>query len=311
MDVIMPKMGESVSEGTVIKWHKKKGEQVKKDEIIFEISTDKVDTEIPSPADGILSDIKVNEGDTVDVGTIVAIIDENGSASKVKEPVQKEIKEEKVEIKKEEPIKEVEVAKPQRFSETSEVSIDGKTESETKNVNKISKGKTIEIAMPKMGESVMEGTIIKWYKKVGETVKKDETIFEISTDKVDTEVPSPEEGVLAEVLVAEQETVEVGTVVAKLSVESAEQNVGDIQVIEQEPKLQEKQTPVSMHDNFSSPEETEKHQTSTINNDEAKKDIGFLSPLVMNIAQKENVNFNELGKIKGTGLNKESQKKIF
>ena len=221
MDVIMPKMGESVSEGTVIKWHKKKGEQVKKDEIIFEISTDKVDTEIPSPADGILSDIKVNEGDTVDVGTIVAIIDENGSASKVKEPVQKEIKEEKVEIKKEEPIKEVEVAKPQRFSETSEVSIDGKTESETKNVNKISKGKTIEIAMPKMGESVMEGTIIKWYKKVGETVKKDETIFEISTDKVDTEVPSPEEGVLAEVLVAEQETVEVGTVVAKLSVESA------------------------------------------------------------------------------------------
>ena len=113
MNVIMPKMGESVSEGTVIKWHKKKGEQVKKDEIIFEISTDKVDTEIPSPADGILSDIKVNEGDTVDVGSIVAVIDENGSASKVKEePVQREIKEEKVETKKEEPVKE---------SETSEV----------------------------------------------------------------------------------------------------------------------------------------------------------------------------------------------
>ncbi len=80
-----------------------------------------------------------------------------------------------------------------------------------------SKGNEIEIKMPKMGESVMEGTIIKWYKKVGDLVKKDETIFEISTDKVDTEVPSPVAGSVAEILVAEQETVEVGTVVAKLS----------------------------------------------------------------------------------------------
>ena len=81
-------------------------------------------------------------------------------------------------------------------------------------------GNVIEIAMPKMGESVMEGTIIKWYKKVGDTIKKDETIFEISTDKVDTEIPSPEAGTLAEILVGEQETVEVGTIVAKLAVGS-------------------------------------------------------------------------------------------
>ena len=71
--------------------------------------------------------------------------------------------------------------------------------------------------MPKMGESVMEGTIIKWYKKVGDSVKKDETIFEISTDKVDTEIPSPVEGTLAEILIGEQETVSVGTIVAKIS----------------------------------------------------------------------------------------------
>ena len=309
MNVIMPKMGESVSEGTVIKWHKKKGEQVKKDEIIFEISTDKVDTEIPSPADGILSDIKVNEGDTVDVGSIVAVIDENGSASKVKEePVQREIKEEKVETKKVEPDKASEI-ESSKLTEVSSSRLENKPKSETKLESKNIKNKIIEIAMPKMGESVMEGTIIKWHKKVGETVKKDETIFEISTDKVDTEVPSPEEGVLAEVLVAEQETVEVGTVVAKLSVESAEQNAGDIQVIEHEPKLQEKQTPGSMHDNFSSSFTEEKQQPSTISNAGAKKDIGFLSPLVMNIAQKENVNFNELGKINGTGLNGRITKK--
>ncbi len=84
MDVVMPKMGESVSEGTIIKWHKKVGDKVKRDEIIFEISTDKVDTEIPSPADGVLSDIKVQEGDTVDVGTVVAVIDKEGSSGVTK-----------------------------------------------------------------------------------------------------------------------------------------------------------------------------------------------------------------------------------
>lgn len=84
MDIIMPKMGESISEGTILKWHKKKGDAVKRDEIIFEISTDKVDTEIPAAADGIISEIVYNEGDTVDVGTVVAILD---TGSKVKEEV--------------------------------------------------------------------------------------------------------------------------------------------------------------------------------------------------------------------------------
>src|SRR3970282_2033756 len=84
MEVIMPKMGESVSEGTIIKWHKKEGDKIKRDEIIFEISTDKVDTEIPSPADGILTEIKAKEGDTVDVGTVVAVINENGGTTSSK-----------------------------------------------------------------------------------------------------------------------------------------------------------------------------------------------------------------------------------
>ena len=90
MDVIMPKMGESVSEGTIIKWHKKKGDKVKRDEIIFEISTDKVDTEIPSPADGVLSEIKANEGETVEVGSVVAVIESNGEVKN--KPEEKEIR---------------------------------------------------------------------------------------------------------------------------------------------------------------------------------------------------------------------------
>ena len=95
MNVVMPKMGESVSEGTIIKWHKKVGDAVKVDEIIFEISTDKVDTEIPSPSAGVLSEIKYNEGDTVDVGTVVAVIDADGEVKKAQpEQAKAEIKEE-------------------------------------------------------------------------------------------------------------------------------------------------------------------------------------------------------------------------
>ena len=150
VDVVMPKMGESINEGTLIKWHKKKGDQVKKDEIIFEISTDKVDTEIPCPENGFLSDINVYENETVEVGTVVAVIETDANA-KVEETKNEELK------KEEEP------------KSTTQVG-----------------GELIDIPMPKMGESVMEGTIIKWHKKVGDKVGRDEIIFEISTDKVDT-----------------------------------------------------------------------------------------------------------------------------
>ncbi len=327
MDVIMPKMGESISEGTIIKWHKKKGEQVKKDEIIFEISTDKVDTEIPSPADGVLSEIKANEGDTVEVGSVVAVVDENGASSASKQTSNSEEKDEKKEEPKVESpqsdnleTKSKSVSKEKKVEEAKKVEQSSEEENaEEKNItSKNNSGKNIiEIAMPKMGESVMEGTIIKWHKKVGEAVKKDETIFEISTDKVDTEVPSPEAGVLAEVLVGEQETVEVGTVVAKLSVEGKEQKSESKTQTQTENKtkanekeFEQRQNPVSMHDNFSSDKtDKNKNESRVIEEKSDKSEIGFLSPLVMNIAQKENVNFNELGKISGSGLNGRITKK--
>jgi pyruvate dehydrogenase E2 component (dihydrolipoamide acetyltransferase) len=299
MEVIMPKMGESVSEGTIIKWHKKAGDSVKRDEIIFEISTDKVDTEIPSPADGVLKEIKVNEGDTVEVGTVVALIDEGGESSS--DTDRKKESEKETEEKKHEP-------KSEPKSEMKET----KTETGEESVKTSSNGNMIEIAMPKMGESVMEGTIIKWHKKVGDKVKKDETIFEISTDKVDTEVPSPESGTIAEILVAEQETVEVGTIVAKLSTgegipakksqpEKAETKKEPEKEKQKEEKSSEqKEEPAAMHENF----------TGAVARDEKKEGAaGFYSPLVMNIAKKENVSFDELGKIKGTGIEERVTKK--
>ena len=273
MEIVMPKMGESISEGTIIKWHKKPGDHVNRDEIILEISTDKVDTEIPSPSSGVLKEILVNEGDTVDVGTVIATIETNGeSPAPSKEAV----------VKKEPEQKEVSIAKDEAVETTEQI-----------------KGDLYEIEMPKMGESIMEGSVIKWHKKVGDEIKKDETLLEISTDKVDTEIPSPVDGTIAEILVGEQETVDIGTIVAKIST--------DGKVI-QKKKVQEEKVedvdsivPESVHDNFSS-------RTSVIT--ETTKDTDrFYSPLVLSIAQKENVSFDELSKINGNGIDGRVTKK--
>jgi len=253
VEVVMPKMGESVNEGTIIKWHKKVGDKVDKDEIIFEISTDKVDTEIPSPASGILAEIKVYEQETVPVGTIVALIETDISAE----------------------------IKP---TETPVSSIDQKS-------NGSDKQELIDVVMPKMGESVIQGTIIKWHKKVGDKIAKDETLFEISTDKVDTEVPSPAEGILAEILVKEQETVDVGVVVARIS------PTGYVLKISREEAKVEAKSAVT-----EKIEEKKFETVPTKEKVEKSEKSRFYSPLVLNIARQEGISFEELETIEGTGL---------
>ncbi|MGE5797903.1 MAG: 2-oxo acid dehydrogenase subunit E2, partial [Ignavibacteria bacterium] len=248
-------------------------DKVNRDEIIFEISTDKVDTEIPSPAEGILSNIKYKEGDTIEVGTVVAEINENSESAKKRENEYKNKSRESEAIKNNE-------------DNGKEIAKEKAGTSESRQA-----GDEVEIVMPKMGESVMEGTIIKWHKKVGEEVKNDETLFEISTDKVDTEVPSPSSGILAEILVKEQETVEVGTILGKISLK-ADKN---IKPAPSEGKTKEKN-------------KAEDLKEETVLQKEDKKEVSgnrsssFLSPLVMNIAEKENVSHEELRRIEGTGL---------
>jgi pyruvate dehydrogenase E2 component (dihydrolipoamide acetyltransferase) len=196
IDVVMPQMGESITEGTLTKWLKKPGDTVARDEPLFEISTDKVDAEIPSPAAGILGEIKVQEGATVQVGTVVCdISDSNATASAPVTPAPNQA------APKEETVTPAAVATaasdqavPPPAPETS--------------------GPGTEVLMPQMGESITEGTLTKWLKKVGDTVARDEPIFEISTDKVDAEIPSPIAGVLSEIRVQEGQTVTVSTVVA-------------------------------------------------------------------------------------------------
>lgn len=272
VDVVMPKMGESVNEGTIIKWHKKEGDKVEKDEIIFEISTDKVDTEIPSPEDGVLSKIKAFEQETVEVDEVVAEIETDGEASSGKSA-------------------EDETEESKESTEEEEVSTE---EPSTTQVG----GELVDVTMPKMGESVMEGTIVKWHKQVGDEVKTDETIFEISTDKVDTEVPSPTDGTIAEIIQGENDTVEVGDVVARISTSGGVSK----QKKAEAPKEEKKEQKVTEEPKEEKAPEPAAKKESTGVAAESKKSNRFYSPLVMNIAKQEGVSFDELESIEGSGI---------
>ncbi len=198
-DVVMPQMGESITEGTLTKWLKKPGDTVARDEPLFEISTDKVDAEIPSPVAGVLGEIKVQEGTTVNVGALVCTISEEGGAA---------AKPAAAAPASTLPVKEDTVTP----SGADMATIDAIATAEA--MAPASTGPGTEIPMPQMGESITEGTITKWLKKVGDTVARDEPLFEISTDKVDAEIPSPIAGTLTEIKVPEGSTVTINTIVA-------------------------------------------------------------------------------------------------
>src|SRR5271168_4074922 len=189
-EVVMPQMGESITEGTLTKWLKKPGDTVQRDEPLFEISTDKVDAEIPSPTAGTLEEIKIAEGTTVQINTVVCTI-ADGASSSAAAPKSSAV---------ETPAASASPTSAQSAAPVSEAPA--------------APAGATDVLMPQMGESITEGTITKWLKKVGDAVQRDEPIFEISTDKVDAEIPSPVAGVLSEIKVPEGATVTINTVVA-------------------------------------------------------------------------------------------------
>jgi pyruvate dehydrogenase E2 component (dihydrolipoamide acetyltransferase) len=203
-DVVMPQMGESITEGTITKWLKKPGDTVQRDEPLFEISTDKVDAEIPSPIAGTLSEIKVEEGKTVGINTVVATIAESGSASA---PAAAPAKAETAAAPAADTV-------TPAAAETPAATQGNPPAPPAESAPGQAASAGTEVLMPQMGESITEGTITKWLKKVGDTVQRDEPIFEISTDKVDAEIPSPVAGTLSEIKVEEGKTVTINTVVA-------------------------------------------------------------------------------------------------
>jgi 2-oxoglutarate decarboxylase len=173
VQVVMPQMGDSVSEGTILEWHFNEGDHVTADDTIVEISTDKVDAEVPAPITGTVVKVLAAEGDTVTVGSVLAEIAPGDGAAPAGNGA------------------------PPAADEAP--------------------GVEVEITMPAMGESVSEGVVLEWHKQPGDTVAQDETIVEISTDKVDAEVPSPASGVMGEILAPAGETVTVGQVLAKMT----------------------------------------------------------------------------------------------
>jgi pyruvate dehydrogenase E2 component (dihydrolipoamide acetyltransferase) len=206
--VQMPALGESVTEGTVTRWLKQEGDTVELDEPLLEVSTDKVDTEIPSPAAGVLTKIIAQEDDTVEVGGELAVIGESGEGQGEAERPAAEPAPEPQQQAEPQPQPEPQ-AQPQPQAEPQPAAAsatDGQGDT----------GTTQPVLMPELGESVTEGTVTRWLKKVGDSVEVDEPLVEVSTDKVDTEIPSPVAGTLVSITADEDVTVPVGGELAKI-----------------------------------------------------------------------------------------------
>lgn len=214
--VVLPALGESVTEGTVTRWLKQVGETVEVDEPLLEVSTDKVDTEVPSPVAGVIEEILVQEDETAEVGAVLVRIGDGSGASAKAEAPAEESEAPASDASTEAPAAEAassESETPAAETPADEAPAD---EAPAAEAPAVSTGDTQDVVLPSLGESITEGTVTRWLKQVGESVEVDEPLLEVSTDKVDTEVPSPVAGVLQELVVAEDETVEVGGVLARI-----------------------------------------------------------------------------------------------
>ena len=216
--VEMPELGESVTEGTITTWLKEVGDTVEVDEPLLEVSTDKVDTEIPSPVAGTLIEIKAEEDDTVEVGDVIAVIGEEGEDA----PASDDATDAAEDAKDDEDDKDAKDS----ADKADDADKDAK-QSGDKSAKGSSSGSTTDVEMPELGESVTEGTITTWLKSVGDEVDVDEPLLEVSTDKVDTEIPSPVAGTLVEILAEEDDTVEVGDVIAVIGDADAASSAAD------------------------------------------------------------------------------------
>jgi pyruvate dehydrogenase E2 component (dihydrolipoamide acetyltransferase) len=329
-EVTLPALGESVTEGTVTRWLKQVGDQVAVDEPLLEVSTDKVDTEIPSPVAGTLVEIKVDEDDTVEVGAVLALVgdeseaggdsgsDDSDDASDSSDASESAGGGEDVEQEQaEQQAEEVE----QEESTPSEQP--DRTEQPAAEEN--SSGGGTSVTLPALGESVTEGTVTRWLKQVGDEVAVDEPLLEVSTDKVDTEIPSPVAGTLQEIKVSEDETVEVGAELAVIGDGSAapaeekqaepeaqpkdeeqaekkaeqeeqvEEETGELPAGDETPE-REKEQPAAQE---APKQEAPKQEAPKQPEKDREEPASYVTPLVRKMAAQHDV---DLSTVKGTGV---------
>src|SRR5579859_3162835 len=294
-DVLMPQMGESIFEGTITKWLKKPGDKVQRDEPLFEISTDKVDAEIPAPAAGVLKEIKVKEGATVQVNTVVGVIDAEGSAAAAAppQPAQTAPAPQQPAPAKAAPQADGAPAAQQPPATEKSAPVQEEKSSAPAGANG---GAGVDVVMPQMGESIFEGTITKWLKKVGDKVQRDEPLFEISTDKVDAEIPAPAAGVLREIKVKEGTTVQVNSVVAVIGGAGAQGKAAPAQAAPAKPQAVQPAQSQASQTQPPQPQPVVSFPASDRGQDGERLRS---SPLVRRMARENNV---DLSQVPGTGL---------
>ena len=288
--ITLPELGESVTEGTVTRWLKEVGDTIEVDEPIVEISTDKVDTEIPSPVAGTVLEILVQEDEDIEVGQALAVIGEVGESAS------------------DAPTDDSAAEEP-----TEETAEEAPAEPASAPASGGGSGDTQEVTLPELGESVTEGTITRWLKEVGDTIEVDEPIVEISTDKVDTEIPSPVAGTVLEIKVQEDEDVEVGQVLALVGSsdgaaaapapapepepEPASARADEAPEDEEAPAEEPTQPAASKPEPTPAP--TPPAEKAPSSPEETPRGDGYVTPLVRRLAREQDV---DLAEVTGTGV---------
>ena len=275
--VEMPELGESVTEGTITRWLKQVGDTVEVDEPLLEVSTDKVDTEIPSPAAGVLLKVLHDEDDTVDVGAVIAEIGDAGEAAA--------------------PAAEQKVEVAAKVEASASVAASASSASAS-SASSASTGAATDVVMPELGESVTEGTITRWLKQVGDTVDVDEALLEVSTDKVDTEVPSPVAGTIVEILHDEDDTVDVGAVIVRIGDPNAAPATPEPAAPTPAPAAPAAEEKVEVAPKVEAPKSvaTPPAAQAKVNSND---DVPYVTPLVRKLADKHGV---DLRTVTGTGV---------
>ncbi|GAB39598.1 2-oxoglutarate dehydrogenase, E2 component, dihydrolipoamide succinyltransferase [Gordonia sputi] len=297
--VQMPALGESVTEGTVTRWLKEEGDTVEADEPLLEVSTDKVDTEIPAPTSGVLTKIVAHEDDVVEIGGELAVIGEAGEEAPSDDSDSSGDSDSAAGTEPEQ------AAEPEQEPEAPSTDADAPAEKPVAQAAPSGSTSGTDVLMPELGESVTEGTVTNWLKQVGDEVAEDEPLLEVSTDKVDTEIPSPVAGTLIEIVANEDDVVEIGGKLAVIGDKSAAGATPEPEPEpESEPAKAESEPQPEPEPEKAAPEpEPAKASTAPAAKEPSDpptvESTPYVTPLVRNLASDNDIDLNS---IKGTGV---------